>query len=96
MFAGRAVESDSDDVKSFEDDFISVVLKSSPEGNPTEKETSIYLSFKQAVPFVGFASADVLTEMANPAELTFFGFSPLTRRFIEYDMYRDIVNKIYK
>jgi len=98
-FVGAAAElksGDSEDTKSFEDDFISVVIRSTDDNFETEPETSFYISIGQSVPFVGFASADIITDMRNPAKFTFFGYSSLTRRFIEYNMYSDSVEKIYK
>ena len=99
VFAGTAKElksGDSGETKSFEDDYISIVIRRSDDDFETEPETSFYISIRQSVPFVGFSSADILTEMQNPALLTFLGFSSLTRRFIEYDMYNDTVEQVYK
>ena len=99
VFAGSAKElrsGDSGEEKSFEDDYISIVIRRSDDSFETEPETSFYISIGQSVPFVGFSSADILTEMQNPAPLRFLGFSTLTRRFIEYDMYNDTVEKVYK
>ena len=98
-FAGNATElasTDSGDSFSFEDDFVSVSIRRSDDSFETEPETSFYLSLAQGIPFVGFASADIMTEIESPARLKFFGFSPLTRRFIEYNMYKDAVEEIYK
>jgi len=50
----------------------------------------------QGIPFVGFASADIMTDIESPAPMRFFGFSALTRRFVEYDMAKDEVEKVYK
>lgn len=99
LFVGTAKElksGDSGDTKSFEDDFISVNIRKADDNFTTENETSFYLSFRQAVPFVGFVSADIITEMINPAPSVFLGFSSLTRRFVEYDTYDDAVEKVYK
>lgn len=100
VFAGNAAELGSGDsggnTFSFEDDFISVAIRRTADDFATEKETSFYLSFRQAIPFVGFVSADMITDMENPAALTFLGFSALTRRFVEYDMYDDTVEAVYK
>ena len=98
-FVGTATEfgsGDTGDSVSFEDDYISVVIKRSDDSFETEPETSFYLSLGQGVPFVGFASADVMTEIESPAPLRFFGFSALTRRFVEYNMFKDKVEKVYK
>ena len=98
-FVGTATElgnGDSEDAVSFEDDYISVVIKRSDDSFETEPETSFYLSIGQGVPFVGFASADIMTEIESPAPLRFFGFSALTRRFVEYNMFKDQVEKVYK
>ncbi len=87
---------DAGDSVSFEDENISVVIKRADDSLETEPETSFYLSIGQGVPFVGFASADVMTEIESPAPLRFFGFSALTRRFVEYNMFKDQVEKVYK
>ncbi|MBO4699805.1 hypothetical protein J5690_09395 [bacterium] len=87
---------DNGDSVSFEDDYISVVIKRADDSFETEPETSFYLSIGQGVPFVGFASADVMTEIESPSPLRFFGFSALTRRFVEYNMFKDEVEKVYK
>jgi len=94
--ASELKSGDSGDTKSFEDDFISVVIRRADDNFETEPETSFYISIGQSVPFVGFSSADIVTRMENPAFLTFLGFSSLTRRFIEYNMYNDTVEKVYK
>ena len=97
--AGTAAElgsGDAGDSVSFEDDYISVVIKRADDGFETEPETSFYLSIGQGVPFVGFASADIMTEIESPAPMRFFGFSALTRRFVEYNMAKDEVEKVYK
>ena len=97
--AGTATElssGDAEDSFSFEDDYISVAIRRSDDSFETEAETSFYLSIGQGVPFVGFASADVMTEIESPAPMRFFGFSALTRRFVEYNMLKDEVEKVYK
>ena len=97
--AGTATElssSDDGDSVSFEDDYISVAIKRADDSFETEPETSFYLSIGQGVPFVGFASADEMTEIESPAPFRFFGFSALTRRFVEYNMFKDEVEKVYK
>lgn len=97
--AGTATElssGETGDSVSFEDDYVSVVIKRADDGFETEPETSFYLSIGQGVPFVGFASADVMTSIESPAPLRFFGFSALTRRFVEYNMFKDEVEKVYK
>ena len=97
--AGSATElssGETGDSVSFEDDYVSVVIKRADDGFETEPETSFYLSIGQGVPFVGFASADVMTSIESPAPLRFFGFSALTRRFVEYNMFKDEVEKVYK
>jgi len=99
VFAGTASETgsgDSGDSVSFEDDFISVVIRRADDSFVTEPETSFYITVNQGVPFVGFASADIMTDMENPSYLRFFGFSSLTRRFVEYNMYYDTVDEVYK
>ena len=96
---GTATElgsSDDGDSVSFEDDYISVVIKRTDDSFETEPETSFYLSIGQGVPFVGFASADIMTSIESPAPFRFFGFSALTRRFVEYNMFKDEVEKVYK
>ncbi len=99
VFAGNATElasGDDGDSFSFEDDYIAVVIKRSDDSFETEPETSFYLSIGQGVPFVGFASADAMTSIESPSPLRFFGFSALTRRFVEYNMFKDEVEKVYK
>ena len=98
-FVGTATElgsSDSEDSFSFEDDYISVVIKRADDSFATEPETSFYFTVGQGIPFVGFASADIMTDIESPAPMRFFGFSALTRRFVEYDMSKDEVEKVYK
>ena len=97
--AGTATElasGDDGDSFSFEDDYVSVAIRRSDDSFETEPETSFYLSIGQGIPFVGFASADVMTEIESPAPFRFFGFSALTRRFVEYNMFKDEVEKVYK
>ena len=81
---------------SFEDEFVSVVIRKADDSFETEPETSFYLTLSQGVPFVGFSSADIMTEIESPAKLRFLGFSEITRRFVEYDMLKDKVDTIYK
>ena len=81
---------------SFEDEFVSVVIRKADDSFETEPETSFYLTLSQGVPFVGFSSADIMTEMESPARLRFLGFSAVTRRFVEYDMLKDKVDAVYK
>ena len=97
--AGTAAElgsSDSEDSFSFEDDNVSVAIRRADDSFETEPETSFYISVGQGIPFVGFASADIMTSIESPAPMRFFGFSALTRRFVEYDMTKDEVEKVYK
>lgn len=97
--AGTAAElagSDPEDSFSFEDDFVSVSIRRADDSFATEAETSFYFTIGQGIPFVGFASADIMTEIESPAPMRFFGFSSLTRRFVEYDMTKDKVEKVYK
>ena len=98
-FAGNAAElgsGDGEDSFSFEDDYVSVAIRRSDDSFETEPETSFYITVGQGIPFVGFASADVMTSIESPEPLRFFGFSALTRRFVEYDMSKDEVEKVYK
>ena len=98
-FVGTATElgsSDSEDSFSFEDDYVSVAIRRADDSFATEPETSFYITIGQGIPFVGFASADIMTEIESPAPMRFFGFSALTRRFVEYDMTKDEVEKVYK
>ena len=97
--AGNATElasSDSEDSFSFEDDYVSVAIRRADDSFETEPETSFYFTVGQGIPFVGFASADIMTDIESPAPMRFFGFSALTRRFVEYDMAKDEVEKVYK
>ena len=97
--AGTATElanSGSEDSFSFEDDYVSVAIRRADDGFETEPETSFYISIGQGIPFIGFASADIMTEIESPAPFRFFGFSALTRRFVEYNMFKDEVEKVYK
>jgi hypothetical protein len=98
-FVGNATElgsGDSEDAVSFEDDFVSVAIRRSDDNFETEPETSFYFTLGQGIPFVGFASADIMTDIESPAPMRFFGFSALTRRFVEYNMLKDEVEKVYK
>jgi len=98
-FVGTATElgsSDSEDSFSFEDDDVSVAIRRTDDSFTTEPETSFYITLGQGVPFVGFASADIMTDIESPAPMRFFGFSALTRRFVEYNMLKDEVEKVYK
>ena len=99
ILAGNATElgsGDSEDSFSFEDDYVSVAIRRTDDSFETEPETSFYITIGQGVPFVGFASADIMTEIESPAPMRFFGFSALTRRFVEYNMLKDEVEKVYK
>ena len=98
-FAGNATElsgGDSEDSFSFEDDYVSVAIRRADDSFETEPETSFYFTVGQGIPFVGFASADIMTSIESPAPMRFFGFSALTRRFVEYNMLKDEVEKVYK
>ena len=97
-FAGNATElsgGDSEDSFSFEDDYVSVTIRRADDSFETEPETSFYFTVGQGIPFVGFASADIMTSIESPAPMRFFGFSALTRRFVEYNMLKDEVEKVY-
>lgn len=99
VFVGNAVElgsADSEDSFSFEDEFVSVAIRRADDSFETEPETSFYITVGQGIPFVGFSSADVMTEIESPARLRFLGFSSVTRRFVEYDMAKDKVEEVYK
>ena len=99
VFAGNATElgsGETGDSVSFEDEFVSVVIRRSDDSFSTEPETSFYITVGQGVPFVGFSSADIMTEIESPAALKFFGFSAITRRFVEYNMLKDKVEEVYK
>ena len=97
-FVGTATElgsGDSEDSFSFEDDYVSVAIRRTDDSFETEPETSFYISIGQGIPFVGFASTDIMTDIESPAPMRFFGFSALTRRFVEYNMLKDEVEKVY-
>lgn len=98
-FVGTASElgsGGSEDSFSFEDDNVSVAIRRADDSFETEPETSFYFTVGQGIPFVGFASADIMTDIESPAPMRFFGFSALTRRFVEYNMLKDEVEKVYK
>jgi hypothetical protein len=98
-FVGTASElgsGGSEDSFSFEDDNVSVAIRRADDSFETEPETSLYFTVGQGIPFVGFASADIMTDIESPAPMRFFGFSALTRRFVEYNMLKDEVEKVYK
>lgn len=99
VFAGYAAElgsGETGDAVSFEDEFVSAVIRRTDDGFATEPETSFYITVGQGIPFVGFSSADIMTEIESPARMKFFGFSAITRRFVEYNMLKDKVEEVYK
>ena len=98
-FTGRADElsSDtSDDTVSYSDEFIDISIQRKTDEVVTSKETNYYIKISPGVPFIGLSSNDLIVEMEQTVPGKILMFSPLTRRFVEYDVEdRDVV-EVYK
>ncbi|HDT11265.1 MAG TPA: hypothetical protein ENN58_00855 [bacterium] len=101
MFSGRGREipeneKEDDKKPSFSDGTISVWIRRSTDEVKTEKEFSYFLRLNPGIPYIGFSSNDVMERMEAPLNGKILMFSPLTRRFVEFDLIKGTVVKIYK
>ncbi len=101
-FAGRAAEYQADEKNvsdaspSFSDQFVSVWIQRETDEIETEKEFSIFLRIRPGIPFTGFSSNDIMEQMVSPSNGRILMFSPLTRRFVEFNLINGNIVKIYK
>lgn len=98
-FAGRAEElstgSAGEDV-SFSDDILDISILRKTDDVKTSKETNYYIKINPGVPFVGLNSNDLIVNMVQTVPGKILMFSPMTRRYIEYDIESRTVVEVYK
>lgn len=98
-FVGRADELSAkvdDSEVSFSDDLIDISIMRKTDEVVTSKETNYYIKINPGVPFVGINSNDLIVKMEQTIPGKLLMFSPMTRRFIEYDFENRTVVEVYK